>query len=256
MKDSSSVVHGKIIVTLVSAFALTLAAASFAQTSPEGRLWTVISVQVHQDMVQEFEELQKELNAAYKAAGVTERRIYQVVRGPSAQYQIGEPVTSFADYDDAGVMAKALGEAGAARWVARVTKCVKDRRVDTYRNRPDLSVPVKPGRSPKLVVMSTRRNAPGHYADYNEWLLSKWMPAVKQAGMDGHYTYRNAFGGHAREWVTLDFVDSWAAFDEPHPVHKQLGDDGWQELREGTGQMTDGAERMILLVRPDLSIVP
>lgn len=227
---------------------------TFAQAEPQ--ILTVVTVEVYQDMTQEFEELQKELNAALKKAGVTERRISQTVRGLSAEYTIVTPVSKWADYDMAGMTAKALGEAGAARWIARVTKCVKNRRVNTVESRPDLSVPLKDGRMPTLAVVTSRRNRPGRYPDYNDWLTNKWIPAVKAAGMNGYFTYRNAFGGHSREWVTVSFVDNWAAFDSEHPVRDHLGDEGWIKLRAGVGDMTSSSVRRIIRLRPDLSILP
>lgn len=242
---------------LLLAVSLLLAAVpvtTFAQAEPE--ILTVVTVEVHQDMTQEWEELQKELNTALKKAGVTVRRISQTARGLSAEYTIVTPVSKWADYDMADVTAKALGEAGAARWIARVTKCVKNRRVDTIESRPDLSIPLKDGRMPKLAVVTSRRNRPARYGDYNDWLTNKWVPAVKAAGMNGYFVYRNAFGGHNREWVTVSFVDNWATFDGEHPVREHLGDDGWRKLRAGTGEMTSSSVRRIIRLRPDLSILP
>ena len=238
----------------VSLLLAAVPATTFAQAEP--RLLTVITVEVNQDMTQEFEELQKELNAALKKAGVTERRISQTVRGPSAEYTIVTPVSKWADYDMTDVNAKALGEAGAARWIARVTKCVKNRRVDTVESRPDLEIPLKEGRTPKLAIVTTLRNRPGRYPDYNDWLINKWIPARKAANMNGYYVYRNAFGGHSREWITVSFVNSWAAFDGEHPVREHLGDEGWRKLRAGVGDMRSSSVRRIVRLRPDLSILP
>ena len=36
----------------------------------------------------------------------------------------------------------------------------------------------------------------------------------KAADMNGYFVYRNAFGGHSREWITVAFVDNWATFDD------------------------------------------
>ncbi len=242
---------------LLLAVSLLLAAVpvtTLAQTEPQ--IFTVVTIEIKQDMTQEFEELQKELSAALKKAGVAERRISQTVRGLSAEYTIVTPVDKWADYDESGMTAKALGEAGAARWIARVTKCVKNRRVNTVRSRPDLSIPLKEGRTPKLAVVTTLRNRPGRYPDYNDWLTNKWIPARKAANMDGYYVYRNAFGGHSREWVTVRFEDNWAASDSGHPVREHLGDEGWRKLRAGRGEMTSSSLRRIVRLRPDLSILP
>ena len=238
---------------LVAVFAVATPVASLAQQ--DGQLWTVSTVQVHQDMIGEFEELQKELSAAYKKAGVTTRLVSQVVRGPSAEYRFSSRVEKWADYDDAGIMAKALGEAGAARWVARVRKCVKNRRVDTIRTRPDLSIPLKEGRTPRLAVLTTRRHLPGQFGEYNDWLVNKWVPAMKQAGANGVFYSRNAFGGNGREWTSISLIDDWASFDEGHPVRRSLGDEKYFELLGGAGSLTSAPVRKILRLRPDLGII-
>ena len=240
-----------LMVVLVAAIPVT----SLAQPDAS-QLWTMSTVEVHHDMIPEFEELQKELSAAYKKAGATQRLVSQVVRGPSATYLFMTPVAKWADYDDADLVTEAMGEAEGARWIARITKCVKERRVDTIQTRADLSIPLADGRTPKLAVWTTRRNLPGKYPEYNDWLVNKWMPAVKQAGMNGYFTSRNAFGGNAREWINFSLVDSWAAFDQEHPVLRSLGQEKWRELRTGVGAMTTAPVRRILRLRRDLGIVP
>jgi len=104
------------LLLVVSLVLAAVPVTTFAQGEP--RILTVVTVEVNQDMTQEFEELQKELNTALKKAGVTERRISQTVRGLSAEYTIVTPVNKWADYDMTDMTAKALGEAGAARWIA------------------------------------------------------------------------------------------------------------------------------------------
>ena len=84
-------------------------------------------------MVLEFEELQKEFNVAAREAGVTDRNISQVVRGPATEYYIVTPANAFADYDEPNAVARAMGESAWTEWVARVTKTVQHRRIDTIR---------------------------------------------------------------------------------------------------------------------------
>jgi len=222
----------------------------------DGDLWNLITIEINPDMTAEWEALQKELNAALKEAGATERRVSQVVRGPSSEYFIAEPLESFAALDEPALMAKAMGEAGAARWVARVTKCVKNRRVDTLESRPDLSIPLTAGRTPKLAVMETYENNPGRYPDYNDWLINKWVPAQKKAGMNGVLYFRNTFGGGRRDWTVVTFVDGWGTFDGVYPVRETLGNEAYRELIAGSGAMRSNATRKVIRLRPDLSIIP
>ena len=113
--------RGAVAIALFCVFFAT-PVALFAQP---GVLSTLTIVEVKPDMVPEFEELQKEFNAAARRAGVTDRTISQVVRGPATEYYILAPVNAFADYDEPNVVAEAMGETGWAQWVARVTKTVQ-----------------------------------------------------------------------------------------------------------------------------------
>lgn len=255
MSQSNRTKVGFLVVAMM-AIAVAVPLPSLAQTESAPSLFNVVTIEVHHDMALEFERLQKELNAALKKSGVTERRISQTVRGPSAEYHIVSPVSSWAELDGPSSAVEAMGEVANASWIAQVTKCVKSRRVDTVRMREDLSVPMKAGRTPKLAVLTTRVNLPGRAGDYNDWLTDKWAPAVKAAGMDGYFVYRNAFGGRSREWISVSLVDDWGAFDSEHPVRAHLGQDGWRELTSGSGAMTESPERKIIRFRPDLSIYP
>ena len=206
--------------------------------------------------MREFEELQKEYDTAARAAGVTQRFISQVVRGAATEYTIATPISAFAVYDERNVLVEAMGEAGAAEWVARVTKCVKSRRIDTLRARSDLSIPLAEGRTSKLLVMRTVEHLPGRFPDDNSWLTEKWVPALKNAGMNGVFIARNAFGGSNRLWYRLAFVDNWAVFDGEHPVRRDIGQEAWGELLRESGAMTLAPVVKVLRLRPDLSIQP
>ena len=122
--------------------------------------------------------------------------------------------------------------------------------------RTDLVIPVAEGRTPTLVWLRTIETLPGRWPDYSAWLAEKWVPAMKQAGMNGIYYLDQAFGGFQRLWYEARFVDNWASFDEPSPVLRALGTDGMRELRAGEAEMTHGPVVKILRLRPDLSVVP
>ena len=225
----------------------------FAQ---QAALSTLTIVEVKHDMVLEFEELQKEFNAAARGAGVTGRTISQVVRGAASEYYILAPVNSFADYDEPNVVAQAMGEAGWAQWVARVTKTVQNRRIDTIRARPDLSIPLADGRTPTLLVLRTVEHLPGRFRDYDTWLSEKWVPAMKDAGMNGVLFARNAFGGSSRLWYEASFIDDWAVLDGVHPALSDRDEARTREVLGRAGSMTHAPTVKILRLRPDLSIQP
>ncbi len=219
-------------------------------------LSTLITVDVKADMVGEFEALQREYNAAAREAGVTQRSISQVVRGPASQYLILTPIAAFADDDGPNVVAQAMGDTGWSQWVARITKTVSSRRIDTVETRLDLSVPLADGRTPALLVLRMVENLPGRRPDFTAWLRDTWVPAVKAAGMDGVVIAQNVFGGSGRLWYQGTFVDNWATFDTPHPVRSDVGGEAWGQMMGTSGSMTRAPVVKVLRIRPDLSIQP
>lgn len=227
--------------------------ALFAQPSA---LSTLTIVEVKADMVLEFEELQKEFNAAAREAGVTQRNISQVVRGPATEYYIVTPANAFADYDEPNAVARAMGEPAWTQWVARVTKTVQNRRIDTIRGRPDLSIPLAEGRTPRLLVIRTVEHLPGRFPDYNTWLTENWVPALKDAGMNGVLFARNAFGGSNRLWYEATFIENWAVLDGVHPALQDQDDARTRGLLGRGGSMTLAPTVKVLRLRPDLSIAP
>ena len=185
------------VCTVALFCALAMPVTIFAQPSA---LSTLVTVDVKADMVGEFEALQREYNAAAREAGVTQRAISQVVRGPANEYLILTPIAAFADNDGPNVVAQAMGDTGWSQWVARVTKTVKNRRIDTVRARPDLSIPLAEDRTPSLLVLRMVEHLPGRFPDYNAWLAETWVPALKAAGMNGVLFAQNNFGGSGRLW--------------------------------------------------------
>ncbi len=214
----------------------------------------LVVVRVKPDKGDEFEALQKELNLARKKVGAPVRSLAQVVRGDTSEYHILEPMTKWADLEGPGWGVKAMGEVGFARWVARVTKCIRSRTATTYRRVSQWSIPLKEGRSPRLAVVTTRHVAPGRESDYAEWLEETLFPTLREAGVDGIATYRPVLG-NSREWVTVTMIDNWSTFDGPNPMIQSVGGEKFLELvaAPGVRKMHFGRETVVVRLRPDLS---
>ena len=238
------------VITGFCLFAIPIAL--FAQSG----LSTLATVEVKADMVLEFEALQKEYNAAAREAGVTARHISQVVRGRATEYYILTPVEAFADYDEPNVVAPVMGEPDWTQWVARISATLQDRRMDTIRARDDLSIPLADGRTPMFIVLRTVEHLPGQFPGYDTWLSENWVPALKNAGMNGVLFARNAFGGSNRLWYEATFIDNWAALDSVHPVFRDQDDARARGVVGRGGSMTHAPSLTILRLRPDLSIQP
>ena len=118
-------------------------------------------VQVKPGMMQEYEALKKEMSDALRKAGSTYVHVWQVARGTTSEYHTATPVKNFAQSAEPSLAAKAMGEEGFAKWVAKITNCIQTRRLTTLRAVPSLSIPAKEGSTRNLAILTTRENLPG-----------------------------------------------------------------------------------------------
>ena len=227
---------------------------SQSDSSSEPGLVNVSIVQVKPGMMPEFEALKKEMSDALRKAGSTFVHVWQVARGTTNEYQTVSPVKNYAQFDEPSLSARAMGEEGFAKWVAKITKCIQTRRLITLRAVPSLSIPAKEGATPSLAILTTRENLPGRGGDYNTWMREKYLPALKKAGVEGFYVYRTAFGASGRGWTTVTRIDNWAALDKRNPLREALSAEEMAELFSDAGAMTGSPERIVIRYRPELSI--
>ena len=243
------------VMAVLASLVAVLSPVCLAQSdTPEAApFWNVTIVQVKHDMRGEFEALQKEYIAAWKKRGFPTRNVWQVVRGHTNEYHIVSPLEKFADLDESRPL---MDEPDMTRWIARVTKCVESRRVLTLEYRGDLSIPAKPGRSPKLARLGLVEIAPGRNSDYAELREKEILPAYKKAGFDGIYVYRTRYGDIRGQWVTVQRADSWADFDKTGLLRRALSEEDFQTLVGKLSQMIVRRELLVLQHRSDLSYNP
>ena len=67
------------------------------------------------------------------------------------------------------------------------------------------------------------------------------------------YVSRVFAGDNARTWAVFALVDNWAAFDEPSPLTKALGEAEARKLLEKGGKLIERSETLLLHYRADLS---
>lgn len=210
-------------------------------------------IEVKPDRTGEWETLQKEMSAAMQKAG-SARSIWKVANGDVDVYHIVTMVPKMGEADQPGE--NPLGATRFAQWAAQVAQCVGRRQVLTLRNRPELSVPAKEGREPKLLMLSMRTVVPAKVRDYAGYLRDDYLPALKKSKRDGVYVHQVFAGGSPDTWVVASWIDSWGAFDTPHPVVTALGQDEARAIFDKGRSMVEGRERVVLSYRADLSAQP
>ena len=241
-------------ICLAAVFACAaIPAAALAQSLPS--FVTVTTFKVHPGMRQQFEALQQEANSARREAGVTARFAYRVVRGGSTnEYVFFKPLEGLASYDQPNPVRRGMGDADAADWFARLSECIDDVRLDTLRVRTELSIPAAEGRTRKLARLRMVDTRPGRGQDYERWVADTWVPAMRDAGMNGVIHFQNAFGVGQRTWTRLTLYDSWTDL-EGHPVRRHVGPEAFSDVLGNNDEMTRGPEVLILEFLPDLSLV-
>ena len=149
-------------------------------------------------------------------AGLGQRNVWKVVRGPMYEYHASVELKNAGELDTASArIQKAMGEVGYRQFLSRVRKCVRDRRTLLVESQPDMSIPIKEGRTPKYAVLTLRYHAPGKGAEYADIQRNHVRSLFQEAGVDGRYVYRVRYGAGVREWASVTFVDSYADLDKP-----------------------------------------
>ena len=239
------------LLAAVAGLLLSLAPPSALAQDDEPGWVNVRVIEVKPDRVAEWEQLQQQRNEAIKKAGLTGREIWKVVRGDVDTYHIVTRVSKLGGNDEPPP--DPLGVAGFQQWVSRINQCVGDRQVLTLRRRPALSIPAKEGRKPNLAILRLRTTGPGQGQAYAAHLRDDLIPALKKAKFDGLYVSQVFAGDSPRTWAVFALVDNWAAFDEPSPLIKTLGQEETLKLIQKGGKLIERSETLLLQYRADLS---
>jgi hypothetical protein len=206
-------------------------------------------------MRSQFEAVQKEISAAYKQADVPFRGVWQTTFGDVNEYVSASPMVNFAALDSPSPLTKALGEDGSRALLQRAgatwIEAVRVGGVD----RPDLSVG-EMGAPPKYAVIMLTHVAPGRGLDYEAWMKSDFLPAVKK-GAGRLFCQQAIFGGGGPNmYVCAAPLDNMAAIDAGPPMWKALGRAGADKMMAKSAGMVASTEYSISRFRADLSHIP
>ena len=242
----------RVLPSLIVILGASAAPSAWAQEQDAGFI-NVRVIQVKPDRIAEWEELQKEMSAAMKKAGAT-RHIWQVARGGIDTYHIVTYVSELGANDEPAE--NPLGATRFAAWAGRVGQCVGDRQVLVLRRYPDLTIPMKDGATPNLMLLALRTTEPDGRTEYADYLRDQFVPALKKAKVDGFYVSRVFAGDSPDTWVVANMVDKWSDFDTPHPIIETLGQEAGAKVFAGLSPMMERRENVLLSYREDLSALP
>ena len=167
------------------------AAAPPQQVAPPAQRVQVVVTQVKPDMVGTYQDLIKnEANPGLKKAGVPYRWTW--ANGPSGQgftFVSVQPIANYAQFDQPGMLQKAIGADGVANYNAKLRPTIVSQHAYIETLRQDLSIQSNSGTPLAFAVIQTFQVAPGKGDEFTASMTSDYLPNFKKAGVKDFWAY-------------------------------------------------------------------
>ena len=228
-----------------------------AQTAAAAPQWVRFTVEtVRPDMVQEYDGYKKQMAAAYKKAGQPVYAVLTNFAGNRNEYTTVTFVAKFGDMDGPNPIAKAIGEEAFSNLVRGINRCVTSS--TRYFSLPwdDLTID-KPGATGQYFLRTRVPIATGKNSDYRTYLKNELKPVLEKGGVAWYRVSTPVFGGPVGTVETMRMLKNLGEIDGGPIPTKVLGAAGAQALATKAQGLTRGpAQNTIMMVRPDLSLLP
>jgi hypothetical protein len=222
-------------------------------TAQEPQFLRVSVVKVKPERTLEYEQLQAELTAAYKKAGVPWRSVWRTGAFGDVSTWVGvTPIAKFADFD-APLLAKAMGERAYERYLTRARNCVASVQYLAVQFRPDLSISSGSAAPPKLGVVADIHVVPGKELVFEGMIKSEVLPAMRKAGIKDYWVHKTVFGGPPNLYTIVSVVENYAELDRGSPLERSMGKEGFQKMRERLAGVVAQVNVELSAVVPELS---
>jgi hypothetical protein len=215
----------------------------------------VAVTQVRPAMVGTYQDLIKnEANPALKRAGLSYRWTFAPTFGTGFTFISVQPVSSFTQYDQPGLLQRGLGADGLANYNAKLRPAILTQRTMIETLDAALSI-VSPAASlPAVVVVQTFQVAPGHVTDFNALMASDYIPAYRKAGVKEFWVYDMTFGASGGQILTFRPISDFAELDQPGLLQRAgLSPDAIQAMNAKRNAFILNTETDVDRLIPDLS---
>ncbi len=240
------------ILFLAALVALPLSA---QMAPPASRLLQLTVVTIKPGMTQAYIDYQKsDVIPALQKGGQTWRESWRTaIFGDTFEVAHVSEIKSFEQYDSPSPVRKALGEAGYAAYLAKISPMISSQRTYAIRTRPDLGY-VADGSAPmKMAILTLVDVQATKLAEFEAFLKGEWIAALKKGGGKFYAVSQVVYGGSTTQYHTLVGIENFADLEKGHPVTRALGEDGVVKLMTRSGNFTEHIERRIIRLDPDLS---
>jgi hypothetical protein len=209
-------------------------------------------VNVVPNRLDDYVELQlEEVNPALQRAGVPWRSVWRVAEfGNSYELQLVTPMSSLAQYDTGGALARVLEPDRRLRLVDRLRRMTVSRKRYAIRYRPDVSVEADEVGGLSLARVTTVEIAPGRAADWERFML-KALPTFSGASLV-FGVYERVFGPGAASWLIVENYSSFAQLEQPSLLVRAFGEEADAASARVAGVVTS-IERTVLRYDAELS---
>lgn len=231
--------------------AIVLAVSNLAAQTPN-QMMRIATTKVKLGMLSDYQEGQKMLNAAYKKAGVPWREVWSTsLFGEAGEYVTVAPVTNMAQFDGAGPVThmsveERLKYQNLARNCIESTHYVLGQSIDALSIRSDRTT------RPKYARVIYVRTKPGKQLEFEEFVKTLVVPAMKNAGVKDYWVIRTVLGGALGEYTILTIFDKWSEMDAILSPEKLFGAQ-YKAYLAKVAETVDNANSIVAQTHPDLS---
>lgn len=226
-----------------------------AQAPAQRQLLRLSFLRIKSGIDNEWREFRKsETLPALRKAGVKGQEVWVNTVFGEGGYVTVTPVESLAEFDNPNPFRRALGEEGARAYGQKVARFVESVRYEAIETRPDLSIEPKSGWAPKLAVVTTTTIAPGRDDDYENFVKTAVLPAIKKAEPKAYLVSRVAYGGNLNQYVSVVLLDSFADLQRWREAFAKEAVAA--KLASKSAGIVTARENAIYRYVPDLSITP
>jgi len=254
-----------------SLLAVSLSAIAFAQAKPSAKsqsksvasatqapvqrqLLSLQFLRIKPGMGPEWQEFRKsETLPMLRKAGLKAQEVWNTAVFGEGGYVIVAPIENLTQYDNPSPAVRALGQEGARAYAAKAGRFIESAHSVAIETRPDLSIP-PPSAEPKLAVVNTTTILAGRDDEYENFIKTAVLPAVKKAAPKGYLVSKVVYGGNLNQYSSVVLLDNFADLQR---YREAFGKEATTaKLSAKSAGIVTSRENAIYRYVPDLSIMP
>ena len=195
------------------------------QAAPPPQRVSVAVTHVKPEMLGAYDDLIKnDLIPALKKAGVAWRwGLANSVAGPGYVRVSVQPVINFAQYDQPGALARALGADGVAIYNAKLRTMVVSTETFIDTLQPDLSIQSNSSTPPVFLQVVAIQVLSGKGPEFRSLMASDYIANYKKLGVKDYWVHTRTFGGPQGQFILVRPLMKYAEIDQGTLLTQAVG---------------------------------